>query len=298
MAERALEADLESYEIASDLLRASIKTAGAELCMLRTGGGTDLLWSGDPAVWGRQAPTLFPVVGAMAGDRLLHKGVSYPMPKHGFARDLDFRLVRLSAHACAFRLKDDDGTRASYPFPFQLDLAFSILGAELKVQYHLHNPGDRDLPASFGAHPAFRWPLDESVAPDGYSLRFDRTETANRLEVGSDGLLTGRKVPFFRDVDQLKLRPDLFRAGAVVLEGLKSESVTLGADTGPGVRLQAPGAKWWGFWTKPGAPFLCMEPWHGVADTFGADWDLRGKPGIMALAPGDSWSWTLQIDPF
>jgi len=281
-------------------IEVQIAPQGAELRGLRRlDTGVEYMWSGDPAHWDRVSPILFPIVGRLHNDSYTWQGRRYSLPQHGFARDLEFDLVHEDGICASFLLGSAGPFLDRYPQEFQLAVTYTVDGASLTIRHDVFNPSSTDdLLFSLGAHPAFRWPLDESVPPDGYSLRFDRTETANRLEVGSDGLLTGRKVPFFRDVDQLKLRPDLFRAGAVVLEGLKSVSVTLGAESGPGVRLQAPGAKWWGFWTKPGAPFLCMEPWHGVADTFGADWDLRGKPGIMALAPGDSWSWTLQIDPF
>ena len=139
---------LDQYRIASDHLRAWVKPHGAELCRLQTGDGLDLLWDGDPAVWGRQAPVLFPVVGALKDGRLLHQGQAYPMPRHGFARDLHFRPVRLTGHSCRFRLGADAATRAMYPFAFQLELDFSIDGPELRVQYALHNPGDGDPPAS------------------------------------------------------------------------------------------------------------------------------------------------------
>lgn len=281
-------------------IEVQVSPTGAELRGLRRlDTGVEYMWSGDPAHWERVSPILFPIVGRLHNDSYTWQGRRYSLPQHGFARDLEFDLVHEDGTCASFLLGSAGAFLDRYPQEFQLAVTYTVDGASLSIRHDVFNPsGTDDLLFSLGAHPAFRWPLDGSVSPDAYSLRFDRTETANRLEVGSDGLLTGRKVPFFRDVDQLKLRPDLFRAGAVVLEGLKSESVTLGAESGPGVRLQAPGAKWWGFWTKPGAPFLCLEPWHGVADVFGADWDLRGKPGIMALAPGDSWSWTLQIDPF
>ena len=290
---------MSSVILKNESIEVRLSPIGAELRGLRRlDTGVEYMWSGDPAHWERVSPILFPIVGRLHNDSYTWQGRRYSLPQHGFARDLEFDIVHEDGTCASFLLGSAGPYLDRYPQEFQLAVTYTVDGASLSIRYDVFNPSSTDdLLFSLGAHPAFRWPLDESVPSDGYSLRFERTETANRLEVGSDGLLTGRKVPFFRDVDQLKLRPDLFRAGAVVLEGLKSESVTLGAETGPSVRLHARGAKWWGFWTKPGAPFLCLEPWHGVADTFGADWDLRGKPGIVALAPGDSWSWTLQVDP-
>lgn len=289
-----------SVILKSELLEARISSLGAELRNLRRlDTGREYMWSGDPAHWNRVSPLLFPIVGRLRDDQYTWQGRRYTLPQHGFARDLEFDLVHEDGRSASFLLGSAGAFLDRYPQQFQLAVTYAMEGEGLSVRYDVFNPsGSDDLLFSLGAHPAFRWPLDEADSADSHLLRFQRTETADRLEVGTDGLLTGRRVPFFRDVDQLKLRPDLFRAGAVVLEGLKSDEVTFASESGRGVRLNAPGSRWWGFWTRPGAPFLCLEPWHGVADTAQADWDLRGKPGITALAPGDSWSWTLRIEPF
>jgi galactose mutarotase-like enzyme len=283
----------------NELIEAHLTPLGAELRSLRRlDSGREYMWSGDPAHWARVSPILFPIVGRLNDDAYTWQGRRYSLPQHGFARDLEFDLMHEDGTSASFLLGSAGPFLDRYPQQFQLAVTYNLEGASLSIRYDVFNPSDTDdLLFSLGAHPAFRWPLDESVPADAHHLHFDRNETADRLEVGTDALLTGRRVPFFRDVDQLKLRPDLFRAGAVVLEGLKSESVTLAAEGGASVRLTAPGAAWWGFWTHPNASFLCLEPWHGIADKYGADWDLRGKPGIIALAPGDSWSWNLQIDP-
>ncbi|HXP90064.1 MAG TPA: aldose 1-epimerase family protein [Fibrobacteria bacterium] len=282
----------------NESIEVHISPLGAELRGLRRlDTGVEYMWSGDPAFWARVSPILFPVVGRLANDAYTWQGRRYSLPQHGFARDLEFDVVHEDEQEASFLLGSAGPFLDRYPQQFQLAVSYALDGNALKLRYDVFNPSSTDdLLFSLGAHPAFRWPLAPQVPADTYHLSFEHTEAADRLEVGIDGLLTGKKVPFFRDVDQLKLRPDLFRAGAVVLEGLKSDSIRFGADEGPAVRLTAPGASWWGFWTHPGASFLCLEPWHGVADKFGADWDLRGKPGIIALPPGDSWSWNLRIE--
>lgn len=285
--------------IANQHVSATIAPTGAELRSLkRLDTEREYMWSGDPLHWERVSPVLFPVVGRLHDDHYTWQGRRYSLPQHGFARDQEFDLVHEDGTCASFLLASAGPYLERYPQQFQLALTYTLDGETLELRYDVFNPSNSDdLLFSLGAHPAFRWPLDPSVPADAHVLKFDGPQTADRLEVGTDALLTGKKVPFFRDMDHLKLRPDLFRAGAVVLEGVKSESVTFGAEEGPRVRLTAPGAPWWGFWTKPSAPFLCLEPWHGVADRHGADWDLRGKPGMIALRPGDSWSWTLKIEP-
>lgn len=282
----------------SSALEASISPLGAELRGLRVRStGDELLWSGDPAHWKGVSPILFPVVGRLRGDRYVWQGRSYSLPQHGFARELEWDVVHEDGQCASFLLAHAGPFLERYPQEFQLASTYTLEGSTLEWRLDVFNPSATDdLLFSLGAHPAFRWPLVPGAEPESHLLRFDRPESCDRLEVDIDGLLTGRKVPFFRDQDHLRLRPDLFRAGAVVLEGLKSESVTFGAEGGLRVRLVAPGAPWWGFWTRPGAPFLCLEPWHGVADKADADWDLRAKPGIIALPPGESWSWSLRVE--
>lgn len=289
---------MKSVVLQSSALEAHISPNGAEVRGLKhLTSGTELLWSGSPEHWKGVSPILFPVVGRLRGDKYVWQGRSYSLPQHGFARELEWDVVHEDGQSASFLLAHAGPFLERYPQEFQLAATYSVDGAALDWRIDVFNPSSTDdLLFSVGAHPAFRWPLQDDVPLDSHSLHFDRPGSCDRLEIDIDGLLTGKKVPFFRDQDNLRLRPDLFRAGAVVLEGLKSDSVTFGGDHGLKVKLTAPGAPWWGFWTRPGAPFLCLEPWHGVADKATADWDLRAKPGIIALPPGESWSWSLRIE--
>lgn len=290
---------LDQYSIASDHLRAGIKTHGAELCRLQTGGGLPLLWDGDPAVWGRQAPILFPVVGALKGDRLVHQGQAYPMPRHGFARDLDWSLVRLTGHSCRLRLRDGAATRASYPFPFQLDVIFRIDGPELAVRYELHNPGDAELPASFGAHPAFRWPLVPAAARAAHWLAFEKAETAPQPRVGPDGLLTGPARPSPLSGRMLPLADDLFTEDALVFLPVQSRAVRYSAPGAPVLEVCWDGFQQLGIWSKPGARFLCIEPWRGYASPAEFDGEFAAKPGVFQVGPGATvWAqYTVKVLP-
>jgi galactose mutarotase-like enzyme len=290
---------LDHYSIASDHLRASVKPHGAELCRLQTGSGLDLLWDGEPAVWARQAPVLFPVVGALKGGRLLHQGQSYPMPRHGFARDLDFRLVRLTGHSCSFRLSDDACTRASYPFPFRLEIGFRIDGPELRVQYDLHNPGDADLPASFGAHPAFRWPLLPGAARDAHWLEFEKAEGDLLPALGPDGLLAGPARPSPLQGRLLPLGDALFAEDALIFRPVQSRAVRYSAPGTPVLEVTWDGFQQLGVWSKPASGFICIEPWRGYASPESFDGEFADKPGIFQVSPGATVSaqYTVKILP-
>jgi len=290
---------LDRYSIASDHLEVSVKPRGAELCRLRTGAGLDLLWDGDPAVWGRQAPVLFPVVGALKGGRMLHQGRSYPMGRHGFARDLDFRLTRLTGHSCRFFLGDDAATRASYPFPFALTLEFRVTGPELRVQYDLHNPGDSDLPASFGAHPAFRWPLLPGIPRQAHWLEFEKGEGDFLPVLDADGLLAGPARPSPLKGRILALDDGLFSQDALVFQPVQSRAVRYSGPGAPVLEVSWDGFLQLGLWSRPGAGFLCIEPWRGYASPAGFDGEFRDKPGVFLVSPGGTISaqYTVRVLP-
>ena len=275
------------YCIASDHLRATVNTRGAELCRLQAGTGLELLWDGDPAVWGRTAPVLFPVVGALQGGRLVHQGQSYPMPRHGFARDMDFRLVRLSGHACTLSLGDDAVTRAMYPFPFRLDVGLRIEGAELPVQYELHNPGEADLPASFGAHPGFRWPLLPGMPREAHWLEFEKPESGPLPTLSPDGLLSASARANPLQGRMLHLDDGLFIRDALVFPSVQSRAVRYAAPGSVGLEVAWDGFPHLGVWSRPGAGFICIEPWRGFASPEGFDGEFTGKPGIFLVRPGD-----------
>jgi galactose mutarotase-like enzyme len=273
------------YPIASDHLQASVKPHGAELCRLQA-GGADLLWDGDPVFWARQSPVLFPVVGAPKNGLLLHQGTSYPMPRHGFARDRDFRMVRLTGHSCSFRLQDDPATRAMYPFPFRLDVSYTITGPELRVQYDLHNPGPAILPASFGAHPGFRWPLVPGQPKGAHWLEFEKPEGDLVPDVTVDGLLGGRSRPSPLEGRQLPLTEALFSEDALIFRPVQSRAVRYSAPGAPVLELAWDGFEQLGVWSRPGAGFLCLEPWRGYASPESFDGEFLDKPGIFLVAPG------------
>ena len=281
---------MSTFRIASDHLSASILAKGAELCRLQTGTGQDLLWSGDPAVWGRTAPVLFPVVGALQDDTLIHEGQSYPMTRHGFARDLDWTLVRQSGHALTLRLTDTPGTRAAYPFPFALHLTFTVDGPALRVRYDLHNPGTAPLPASMGAHPAFLWPLAPGAARDAHWLEFEKPEPDPQPGLDAQGLLTDEHRPSPVQGRFLPLHDGLFGADALLFLPAHSRAVRYSAPGAPILEVSWHGFPDLGVWTRPGAPFLCLEPWRGFASPAGFRGEFADKPGVFLVAPGDTAS--------
>jgi galactose mutarotase-like enzyme len=281
--------------IRSDLLSAVISPLGAELQALRDEAGRDLLWDGDPAWWTGRAPILFPIVGAVADDTIRVDGKAYTLAKHGFARKTEWQLVERNEACATFRLEDSEATRAVYPFAFRLDLRFSIEGATLALTATLTNSGTGDLPASFGFHPALRWPLPYGGAKADHRVIFAAPEPAPIRRIDGAGLM--RPVPEPTPVVGDTLAPDarLFEDDAIIFDRLASRSLHYGAPGTRGLTIDFPDMPELGIWQKPGAPYLCIEPWSGYADPQGYAGELREKPGILNLPRGSSHQFTMRI---
>ncbi len=272
------------YRIAASGIAATIKAEGAELCSLTDAAGREFLWQAGPA-WPRHAPVLFPIVGRLAGDTLRLSGRSYTLGQHGFARDRRFALVERDATVCRFVLTDDAATRAVFPFAFRLEVTYAVAGDTLTIGYALDNPAGTVLHASFGAHPAFRWPLREGVAKDAHVLEFALPEPApiRRLD---GGLLRAERFPSPIEGNILRLNESLFADDAIILDEVASPAVQFRAPGGPGVEVMWHGFRQLGLWSKPQGDFLCIEPWCGHADPAGFAGDFTDKPGLLHIPPG------------
>lgn len=280
--------------IGSDRLTAAIDPLGAELTSLTDADGCELMTDADPAFWTGRAPILFPIVGALNGGSYALDGQRYPLPQHGFARKMAFETLEAAGGRARFRLVDSDATRAVYPFAFALEMMFALDGATLAMTATLANTGDRDLPASFGFHPAFAWPLPYGRDRAGHRIVFERDEPArlNRIE---DALVgpADRASPLLGRM--LALRDDLFADDALVWSGIESKRLRYGADDGPQLDIAFPGAPMLGIWTRPGARFVCVEPWWGQADPVGFSGEIWDKPGMMRLAPGERSDFAMTV---
>jgi galactose mutarotase-like enzyme len=279
----------------SNELTVQIDPLGAQLSALRDAAGRDLLWDGDAAYWTGRAPVLFPIVGELQGGHYTWQGQRYAMPRHGFARRSRFEVVEQDDTAARLRLKQDAETLLAYPFRFELDLHFRVTTNRLSVVATVRNPNAHALPASLGFHPALRWPMPGGAARDAHYLEFDVEERAPIRRLDSAGLLQDGGHPTPVQGRRLALNDALFAEDVVIFDQLASRGLTYGAATGPRVRLEFPDATHLGLWTKPGAGFLCIEPWRGVADPQGYAGAFDAKPGMLNVPAGGQSSLTMHL---
>jgi galactose mutarotase-like enzyme len=285
---------MDRHTLSNGRVTAVIKADGAELCSLKNIHGHEVLWQAGPE-WPRHAPILFPIVGKLNGDVLRHRGQSYAMTQHGFARDQRFAWTGQGPTSCALSLQDSPASRAKYPFAFRLDVTYAIEGDELAIGYAITNTGDEILPASIGAHPAFRWPLVEGADKSDHTIIFSDAEPApiRRLD---GGLLSPQSEPSPVQGGALALSESLFANDAMILDQLASTSLSYSGPGGPTITLAWQGFHELGIWSKPsGAPFLCIEPWQGYASPVDFDGEFADKPGVMHIAVGQTRSFMQRI---
>jgi len=285
-------------EIGNSLLSVTVKPHGAELAGLKAADGTEYLWQADPAVWGRHAPLLFPIVGKLAQGHYLLDGKRYEMKPHGFARDMDFELIQESGTALSFRLRSTPETRRQYPFDFMLLRHYRLNQASLEVTCEVFNTGNTVMPFSIGEHPAFalNWGAGDRV--EDYALKFEKAERLDAHFLNSEGLLSGQTERILSNHNVLPLRRDLFDRDALIFLKMKSQTISLCSRRhARGVTVEFSGYPCVGIWAKPGAPFVCIEPWYGHADPVGHNGELMNKPGIIKLEPGTSFtcSWRVVV---
>ncbi|MDO7845341.1 AAA family ATPase [Hymenobacter sp. M29] len=287
------------YTLQNPTCRATFAAHGAELTSLVTlADNLEYVWPGDPAVWARHAPVLFPLVGRLPNDVYHYEGRDYKLPQHGFARDQEFAVLRHDATELAFRLQHDETTQTIFPFAFELTITYTLRGTQLTVRWDVRNPAaDQPLLFSIGGHPAVRCPLLPDEKFEDYYFEFDHPVTLER-HLLQGGLLTGATAPVLSDARELPLSYELFADDALVFKHYDFTSLTLRSrKSAHFARFRFDGFPYLGLWTKgPGAGFVCVEPWHGIASPTGEPGELRDKEGILTLEPGEVFSAAFSIE--
>lgn len=272
-------------------LSVAISLKGAELQSIRKKqSGEELLWQGDPAWWPRKAPILFPVVGKLKNDSYTFEGRTYRMPQHGIARDMNFTLISSSQDRCSMYLESDEESLQLYPFHFRLEAVYSLEGKQLGCAYTVKNTGSSDMYFSLGMHPGFNCHMDEDL-----HLRLEQEEQLPRWLL-KDGLYSGETEPLL-DGKELVLSDELFTKDAIVWKHPRSAYAELYSEKKrSGIRVHMKGWPYLGIWKKPGAGFLCIEPWHGLADFQSHQGALKEKEGIRMLRSSETFETTYSIE--
>lgn len=281
-------------KLENEKIKIEVDTQGAQLQQLiLKERDKNYLWHGDSKYWGRKAPVLFPIVGRLKNDQYQYNGQKYRMTQHGFARDNKFELIEQNKNSLIYALEENEDTLEKYPFKFRLEIRYSIKENSLAITYTVINQDQKDIYFSIGAHPAFYWPLTETEKKEDYYLEFDQKENADKYLLES-GLLNHKKEKALADSKTLPLLPDIFKDDALIFKKLKSEKVTLKSRKSElEVQLNFKNFPYLGVWSQSAeAPFICLEPWQGIADSVDSSGRIEEKEGIKQLAAGEQFKCT------
>lgn len=281
------------YYIENEYLKAGIKTFGAELTSLKSKEtGKEYIWQGDPAIWGGQSPVLFPIIGRVLDDKYYLEGKEYTMPKHGLFRKRETELEKKCDDKITFVQKSDEETMKIFPYNFEVRVTFELIGKSIKVTHTVTNKNEKVMYFSLGAHPAFNCEI-------GDHLVFEKNENLDTTEIDSECLRTGKMIPVLRENNKITITKDIFNNDALIFSGMKSGYVTLLSDNRPEkVKFDYSDCPYLGIWAKPGAPYVCLEPWWGVNDSHERKDDFSGKDAIQSAGAGETFSCYWQAEIF
>lgn len=286
------------YHIENESLRLTVDTHGAEAVSVRSlADGAEMLWCGDPAVWGRHAPILFPYTGKLTGGRMIAKGREYAGGQHGFARDMEHTLTAQTDRSLTFELRADEATRARWPYDFVLRSEFRLEGRTVRHTLTVKNPSEPVLRFGIGYHPAFAIPFDDAHTFTDYEFRFDELESPLCVSCLPNGLLNGTDFHYLaRNTRSIPVTDSLFDHDSHCMVNLRSKTLAIvEKDTGRAVRCGIEGYPYVLIWSALHKPyrFLCIEPWQSLPGEENGSLVWEDRPCAASLGPGESWSTTL-----
>ena len=267
----------------NDRIEIAILNKGAELCSVQK-NQKEFIWNANPKFWTKHSPILFPIVGTLKNNLYHINNFSYNMCRHGFARDLNFDLVSDTADGLLFELNSCAETFQVYPFQFSLQIKYQIKCNELFVTFIIENKNNFDMPFSIGAHPAFSLPNNFTK----YSLLFESDDFLKCAVLEND-LIGNDSYEISLVKNTLPLKYDLFENDALIFKSLNSRRVTILDDQKPYLTVDFLDFESLGIWTKNDAPFVCIEPWNGYADSVDADGDFYKKEGIKIIGSHETF---------
>lgn len=285
-----------SVTITNDFLEATINEKGAELVSLRA-NEIEYIWQADPQYWGRHAPILFPFVGRLKDNQYSYQGKTYPIGQHGFARDKEFKVLEQTKEKVTLVLISDEETKKVYPFDFSLTVSYEIWGEGVRIRFDVENIGEEEMIFALGGHPAFNIPLTDELQFDDYFIAFSPQKS--RVKIPLDGPFTNLDQKTIGQTNtNIQLSRGLFKEDALIYETRGLNAYTLGSEeSSHSVTLAYNNIPYVGLWSPypTEAPFVCIEPWWGFADTVDSNGRLEDKEGMNRLAGNEHFKTEFSI---
>jgi len=278
-----------NHSILNQYFQVTIQQKGTEISSIKSKKtGREYMWNANPEIWGSHAPVLFPAIGSFKNSECTIDGETYKIPKHGFIRHNEtLVLINQTATELNFQLDYSEQTLAIYPYKFRFNIIFKLDNNKLIVSHKVTNLDDKIIHFNLGGHPGFKCPINEGETYSDYYLEFEQMETAATTLLSQNGLISDKTKPILNKTNILPLTPNLFDNDALIFKDLKSRKVSLKSHQSNQIlTMSFPDFNYLGIWAKPNAPFVCIEPWLGIADHENTDGDFLKKDGLIALPKG------------
>lgn len=285
-------------KLENDNLIVEINKHGAELDRLFSKKhNLDFLWSGDSKYWGRKAPVLFPIVGRLKDNETLIDGKLYNMSQHGFARDCDFKLIKEDNTNVTYSLFSNDDIKKRFPYNFQLQISYTLKENSIEVLWKVKNEDSKTMYFSIGAHPAFNVPFNKGENIEDYYLAFKTTKDVEKYIF---------EIPYIKEKNKVELpehisiKPELFNNDALIYSGVNEITIKSNSND-MALKVSFRDFPFVGIWspfykeTNSMAPFVCIEPWYGIADSVASAKIFKDKLGINKLEVGEEFKASFEI---
>ena len=273
-------------------LKITVADHGAELkSVTGLSDNTEYMHDSNPDWWKYSSPVLFPIVGKLVNNKYRAEGKEYELPSHGFARVSEFECIREDEDEVVFQLKYSEETLKVYPYKFILEIAYILRDNRVEIIWTVKNVDDKTMYFSIGAHPALKCPIVDGENFEDCYLKFDVAENSSRILLSASGNLSHEKIPTLNG-KEFNLNYEIFKGDALIFDDLKSDEISIcSRKSSKSIKMIAKGFPFWGIWTptKGGAPFICLEPWHGHADFEDFSGDISEKDGIRKIPAGESF---------
>ena len=285
------------YTLENENLIINSKSEGAELTRIYSKKyKKEILWNGDAKYWGRQSPILFPIVGRLKENKTLIEDKIYNMSQHGFARDMDFELIDKGDMWVTYKLSSSEKTKELYPYDFNLFITYQIVNEQIKISWRVENIDSKEIYFSIGAHPAFN--ISSSKNLTDYYLELK--SRGNIKQINLEGAYYS-KVKDIKILSNLDLNPDIFKNDALIYTNI-DEVLLKSRKEECQIKVNLKDFPMVGIWTpyyednNSTAPFVCIEPWYGLADNINSNKIYKEKKYINKLNIGDIFEASYYIE--
>lgn len=277
---------------------------GAELVSFKINGeekvhqGENCTDENGKIYWKRHWPVLFPTVGKCKKNQTIINGRTYEMQQHGFARDMEFEPLTKLDNFHSYIFRSNKKLIDKYPYEFSLTVTYRTDENKLTTIYKVINEGDTDMPFGIGGHPALKIDREE-LDKGNYYLEFEEEEDKIHFLYLVDGLIgTEYAKNIIENKKIVPLNASSFSNDAIIMKGLKSKKISLKNKGKTILTMDYTGFPYLAIWTKPRAPFICIEPWMTTADNVNGSGVFRQKTDILLLSPKQEYECKYTIEFF